>query len=653
MKIGVFICHCGTNIGGVIDISAVTEYCKGSSYVAFVTDYKYLCSEPGQKIIRDSIRENELTHIVIGSCSPRMHEKTFQNVMSESGLNPYLLQVVNLREHCSWVHHDDKTGATEKAKLLMLAGISRITHSRPLFTTSVPVVKRALVIGGGIAGIQAALDIADSGFEVVLVEKEPSIGGRMSQLDKTFPTLDCSACILTPKMVEAASHPKIKIKTYSEVEKVTGSVGNFKAVIRNKARFVNSKCTGCGDCFNKCAGQAQSGFNEALNKRKAIFMPFPQAVPAKAVIDKDACLYFKTGKCRVCEKACSIGAVDFSMQDYTEEIEIGVIVVATGYNLFDYKAYGEYGKGRHKNIITSLQLERLFSSSGPTEGKVLVPETQKPPETIVFIQCVGSRDDRKGKTYCSKICCMYTAKHIILLKEKLPDVNIVVFYVDLRTAGKSYEEFLRRAQSQKGVIYVRGRVSKLVKRPNGKIKVMGVDTLLGEKIEADADMVVLATAVVSRDDAHRLSRMLGIPADKDFFFSEAHPKLRPVETHTSGIFLAGACQGPKDIPDTVSFASAASSKAIGILVKNNLESQPMTAVVSEKECSSCFTCVNICPFKAVKEKVLPDGKRTVFVKDELCQGCGACAASCRSGALNLKGFSSAMILSEVMSLCRP
>ncbi|MFC1485285.1 4Fe-4S dicluster domain-containing protein [bacterium] len=651
IRIGVFICHCGTNIGGVVDIPSVTDICKDFPYVQYVTDYKYLCSQPGQDIISDVITDQKLTHVVVGSCSPRMHEKTFQKAISKAGLNPHLLHIVNLREHCSWVHKDRQI-ATQKATELMEAGIRRVVYNSPLFTKKVSINRKALVIGGGVAGIQAALDIANSGFKVILVERQPSIGGRMAQLDKTFPTLDCSACILTPKMVEAASHPNIELKTYAEITNVSGSVGNFNVTIKNKARYVNSSCTGCGDCFHKCPMKKDSEFNEYLNKRKAIYIPFPQAVPTKAVIDKSVCLYFKTGKCRLCETVCEIKAIDFDMQDVIEEAQVGTIIAATGYDLFDHSLYGEYGAGKYKNIISSIELERMFSSSGPTNAKILVPQTEKTPKNIVFIQCVGSRDDKKGKTYCSKICCMYTAKHTILIKEKMPDAKISVFYIDVRTAGKSYEEFFKRAQMQDDVSYIRGRVSKLVKRPNGNIKVMGVDTLSNDTIEVEADLVVLSTAVVAKSDAHSFSQILGIPTDKDTFFNEAHPKLRPVETQTAGIFLAGACQGPKDIPETVAFASGAASKVMEILSQEYLESQPMTSVVREEDCSGCFTCIDICPYKAIEEKLLDDGRKIAFVKDELCQGCGACAAHCKSSALDLKGFNNNMILAEIISLCQ-
>jgi len=651
VRIGVFLCHCGTNIGGVVKMDQLAEYCRDFSYVSTVIDYKYLCSQPGQSIIKDAIKKYDLNRIIVGSCSPRMHEKTFRNAIKDGGLNPYLLHIVNLREHCSWVHKD-RDKATDKAKSLMRAGIERAVFNKPLSTVKIPVTKKALVIGGGIAGIQAALDIADAGIEVVLVEREPSIGGRMSQLDKTFPTLDCSACILSPKMVDAGFHPNITLKTYAEVTNVSGSVGNFKVTINNKARYVHSSCTGCGDCFKVCPGKCVNSYNESLDKRKAIYIQFPQAVPATAVIDSSACLYFKTGKCKVCQKKCNINAIDFDMTDQTEEVDVGAIVVATGYDVFDYKAYGEYGTGSSNNIISSLQLERLFSSSGPTDAKVKIPGTDKTPKNIVFIQCVGSRDEKKGKTYCSKICCMYTAKHTLLLKEKIPDVQITVFYLDLRTPGKGYEEFLTRAQSQEGINYIRGRVSKLSRRPDGSVRVSGVDTLLGDIVSVDADLVVLATAVVSKNDAKDLSRILGISTDKDSFFSEAHPKLKPVETQTAGIFLAGICQGPKDIPETVASASATAAKVLGILSKDHIESLAMTTTVNETKCSGCFFCLQVCPYKAIEKKELENGEMVSTIKEELCQGCGACVAACRGGALDLKGFDNNMLLTETMSLCQ-
>lgn len=656
-RVGVFICHCGTNIAYTVDCEKVAKTAAEFPHVVFSTDYKYMCSEPGQMVIKNAIKEHKLDRIVVASCSPRMHEPTFRKCMESAGLNPYLMEMANIREHCSWVHPDKEKG-TEKAIDLVKMAVAKVVKNTPLTRSSIPIHKRALVIGGGIAGIQAALDIADAGYVVDIVEKEPSIGGRMAQVDKTFPTLDCSACILTPKMVDAAQHPNINLVTYSEIEKVEGYVGNFEVTIRHKARSVDvSKCTGCGTCWEKCPTKVASEFELGLGTRKAIYTPFPQAVPNKPVIDRDNCRYFKTGKCMVCQKLCPTGAVDYTQEDQLETIRYGAIVVATGFDLFDHSVYGEYGYGKYPDVITGLQFERLINASGPTAGKIKRPSDHKEPKTIVFIKCVGSRDEAKGKPYCSKTCCMYTAKHATLVKEKIKDSQAIVFYMDVRTPGKNYEEFYQRAVDEYGVQYVRGRVSKIYQKGD-KLIVKGEDTLLGKQVEVEADMVVLATAMVARSDAGDLARKVGFSYDQHDFFTEAHPKLRPVETHTAGVYLAGACQGPKDIPDSVSQASAAAAKVCGLLSKNEMATEPIISAVNESICSGCGLCISICPYKAIDLKTITErvhGKmlerQVAAVNSGLCQGCGACTVACRSSALNLRGFTNEQILAEVDALC--
>jgi heterodisulfide reductase subunit A len=576
-----------------------------------------------------------------------MHEKTFRRTVSTAGLNPYLLEIANLREHCSWVHPDKEKG-TPKAIDLVRIAVAKAKLNAPLHKSRIGVEKRALIIGGGVAGIQAALDMADAGIPVVMVEREQSIGGRMAQIDKTFPTLDCSACILTPKMVDASVHPNITIMTYSEVVKVDGYVGNFEVQIKKKAKSVDySKCTGCGVCWQKCPYKTPSEFEQGLGKRKNIYVAFPQAIPNKPVIDREHCAYFTSGKCKVCERFCPTGAIDFAQQDEILTEKFGAIVVASGFSLFDHSVYGEYGYGKYPDVISALDFERLVSASGPTEGKIKRPSDHKIPQSVVWINCVGSRDETKGVPYCSRVCCMYTAKQAILVNEKIKGSKGYVFYMDVRTAGKGYEEFYKRTVTEHNTEYIRGRVSRIY--PKGdKYVVLGEDTLLGAKVEIEADLVVLATAIVPHKDAGELARTLGVSYDSYGFFVEAHPKLAPVETNTAGIFLAGACQGAKDIPDTVAQASAAASKAIGLLSKPELESEPTVANVNEA----------ICPYKAISIKTVQErihGKmvehRVAEVNKSLCHGCGACSVACRSGAMNLLGFTTEQILAEVDAVC--
>ncbi len=526
-RIGVFVCHCGTNIAKTVDVEAVAKAAGRLPNVVYSTEYKYMCSEPGQLMIHKAIAEHGLDRIVVAACSPHLHEKTFRTCAEAAGLNPFLVEMTNLREQCSWAHKE-REDATARAYEQVAMTVAKCYHNQPLSRNELPVTRRALVIGGGIAGIQAALDIADAGFPVVLVERTPSIGGRMAQFDKTFPTLDCSACILTPKMVEAASHPNIELLTYSEVEELSGFVGNFEAKIRVKARSVDLEaCKGCGVCWEKCPSKGIPNEYEAgMGTRKAIYVPFPQAVPNVPVIDRENCTYFKTGKCGVCAKVCPSDCIHYDQEDEIRTEQFGAVVVATGFDVMDHSIYGEYGYGKYRDVISGLQLERLLNASGPTAGHLERPSDGKEPKSVVFIQCVGSRDEQKGHEYCSRVCCMYTAKHATLIKDKMPHVDVSVFYIDIRATGKGYEEFVMRAQRDYGVKYLRGRVSRIY--PNGdSLRVMGADTLLGEQIALDADLVVLASAAEPRADGKELARTLGISVDKTGFLSEAHPNVRP------------------------------------------------------------------------------------------------------------------------------
>ena len=660
-KIGVFVCHCGSNIAATVDVKKVVEMALLEQGVVHAEDYPYMCSEAGQSRIAAAIAEKGLTGIVVCSCSPRMHEATFRKAAERAGLNPYMVEIANIREHCSWIHKD-MAEATEKATILMRAAVAKVHLNAPLQAGESTVTKRALVIGGGIAGIQTAIDIADAGYHVDIVEKTPSIGGRMSQLDKTFPTLDCSACILTPKMVEAAAHENITIHTYSEVEKVSGFVGNFTVDIRKKARYVDiNKCTGCGVCQEKCPSKkTPNEFNRGLNNRSAIYTPFAQAIPNVPVIDTTACIKFKTDKCGVCEKVCQAGAINYAAKDEIITETYGAIVVATGFDTIKLDQYGEYAYGQSKDVITSLELERVMNAAGPTKGHLERLSDGKAPKEIVFIQCVGSRcSDDRGKPYCSKICCMYTAKHAMLIRDKYPDTNVTVFYIDVRTPGKNFDAFYRRAVEDYGVNYIKGQVGKVIPQADGSLLVQGVDLLDQKQILKKADMVVLATAIEPNPDVRKIATMLTASIDTNNFLTEAHPKLRPVESPTAGVFLSGVCQGPKDIPETVAQAGAAASKVIGLLAKNKLKTNPCTAKSDELLCNGCSTCANVCPYgaityetKLINDHGIREDRRIAVVNNALCQGCGACTVACPSGAMDLQGFSNRQILAEVDAICR-
>lgn len=660
LRIGVFVCWCGSNIAATVDVSAVATAVRQTPGVVYALDYQYMCSEGGQEIMRKAIQEQALDRVVVCSCSPRMHEATFRKAAKLAGLNPYLVEIANIREHCSWIHKDKKL-ATEKAIALAQAAIAKAKLNSPLTANSSLVTKRALVIGGGIAGLQTALDIAEAGYQVDIVEKSPTIGGKMAQLDKTFPTLDCSACILTPKMVEAASHENITIYTYSEVAKVSGFVGDFTVDIRKKARSVSiDRCSGCGICTEKCpARKADSEFNEGLAKRGAIYIPFAQAIPNVPVIDREQCLKFLNGKCGICEKICPAGAIEYQQQDEIITTKYGAIVLATGFSPISLENFEELGYASNPDVITSLEFERLTNAAGPTKGQLIRLSNGKKPKSIVFVSCVGSRDTtERGKSYCSKICCMYTAKHAMLVKEKYPDIKVTVFYIDVRTPGKNFDEFYRRAVEEYGVKYIKGMVGKIV-NSGEQLQVQAVSVNNSEKLELAADLVVLATAIEADKTAKSLATLFTASIDTNNFFTEAHPKLKPVESPTAGIFLSGACQGPKDIPETVAQAGAAAAKVIGLLAKDQLLANPCVANCNEDFCSGCLACEKVCPYGAISSSYkvvslhgIKERRLLAKVNETLCQGCGACTVACPSGAMDLRGFSNRQIMAEVDAICQ-
>jgi len=651
VRVGVFICHCGNNIAGTVEVAKVAEEARKMPGVAFATTYMYTCSEPGQEEIKAAIAREKLDRVVVAACSPRMHELTFRRTIEKAGLNRYFFEMANIREHCSWIG-EDKELNTNKAIEAVKIAVEKVKQNKPLFPSRFKINKRVLVIGGGVAGMQAALDCADGGLEVVLVEKSPSVGGMMARLDKTFPTVDCSICILGPKMVDVSQHEKITLYAYSEIEEIKGYVGNYQIKIRKKATYVDwSKCTGCGACVEKCPSRnAYDYFNFGVAPCRAINIPFPQAIPKKAKIDPKFCRQFTKGKCGVCAKICPVGAINYEMQDEIVSEEVGAIIVASGYGLIDLDKLPEYGGGRYPDVISGIQYERILNASGPTAGHIVRPSDHTEPKTIVFVSCAGSRDKSIGIPYCSNFCCMYIAKQAILTKDHIPDSQCYVFYMDIRSPGKGYDEFTRRAQEEYGVKYIRGRVSRIY--PKGKkLVVKGADTLLGTQVEVEADLVVLATAVIAAPDARILAEKLHISYDPYGFYVESHPKLRPVETNTSGVFLAGACQGPKDIPASVGQGSAAAAKVLSMFSKDTLESDPQIAMVNQNICVGCRKCIRTCPFGAIEEQELRDGRIVAKVIETVCAGCGICNSTCPCGAIQLQHFTDNQLLAEVNALC--
>ena len=647
-RIGVFVCHCGVNIASVVDVEKVAQVLKDYPGVTFSTDYIYMCSDPGQQMIIDTIKEKHLDGIIVAACSPTLHEKTFQEAARLAGLNPYQIEIANIREQDSWVH-TDKEKATKKAVKIVKSHVAKARQNENLEPIKVDVNRRALVIGGGISGLQAAMDIADHGYEVILVEKNPSIGGKMIQLSETFPTLDCSQCILTPKMVEVSRHPRIKLLTYHEVDSISGFVGNFKVRIKKKPRYVDETlCNLCNECEKVCPQVVPDEFNMGLSFRKAIYMPFPQAIPGTFTLDAEHCLGLNPVRCGKCKDVCEKKAIDYDMKETIVEEEVGAVVVATGYDLYTMQALGEYGGEKHEDVVNGLEFERILSASGPTGGEIRRPSDGKVPKSVVFVQCSGSRDTEKHLPYCSKICCMYTAKHAMMYRHRVPDGQATVFYIDVRAGGKAFDEFYMRTVEEDKVLYIRGKVSKIFKEDD-KLIVWGVDTLIGKKVEVEADMVVLAMAMVKADGVQDLLKKLKIATDIHGFLAEAHPKLRPVESLNAGFYLAGCALGPKDIPETVAQASAAAAKVGDLFAQKELLHEPTVVPVNDELCSGCGICITMCPYGA---RSLDPARGVVVVNEILCEGCGACAAACPSGAAQQRNQTDNQIFSMLRAMLR-
>lgn len=647
-KVGVYICHCGTNIAATVDCEKVAEELGKMDNVAVSRGYKYMCSDPGQIMIKDDIKDHGLTKVVVAACSPRMHGPTFKTAVEEAGLNGFMNEMANIREHCSWVAIDPEK-STEKAITLTKAAVRKVLLNEALEEGEAPVNNATLVIGGGVTGIEAALKVADSGHPVYLVERDPSIGGYMAKLDKTFPTLDCSACILTPKMVDVARNENIELMTYSEIEEVNGFVGNFKVKVKKKPRYViEDECTGCADCLDACIykGRIIDEFDEGLSRRSAIYIPYPQAVPLKAVVDPENCLELKKGKCKkTCVDACDRNAIDFEQKEEIVELEVGNIIVATGYDLFDPGVNPQWGYGMFDNVLTSIQFERMINASGPTGGKLKLADGSEP-KRVAILHCVGSRDVNYHE-YCSKVCCMSSLKFAHQIKEKL-DAEVFEFYIDIRAAGKGYEEFYNRVKEE-GVNFIRGKGAE-VTEIDGELTVRGEDTLLGVFREVPVDMVILKTALIPNKGTEQLGQMLGISRDQNGFFMEAHMKLEPLNTPSDGIYLAGCCQTPKDIPDSVAQGAGAAAEALQLISAGKVTISPIIASVNQDLCIGCKHCINMCPYKAIEVKEV-DGKEVAEVNEALCKGCGTCGAVCPSGAIGISHFTTEQIFAQIEGVC--
>jgi heterodisulfide reductase subunit A len=654
-RIGVFICHCGTNIAGSIDIKEVEAYAKTIPNVAHVDNYQYVCSTPGQNKIIAAIKEHNLTGTVVAACSPRLHEPTFRRATKVGGLNPFRFEMANIREQNAWVHMHDGEGATSKAKDTIRIAVAKAALLQDLTPKTVPVERAAMVVGAGIAGMQAALDLANAGIKTYLIESMPSIGGRMSQLDKTFPTLDCSQCILTPKMVDVGRAENIELMTYSEVDAVEGYIGNFDVTIRKKARgvltmaeaeakgIVGGGCNGCGDCEAPCPVVKPNQFEVGMKPRKAIYINHPQVVPLLYTIDFDSCI-----KCGLCVTACGEKkAIDLEAKDEFVKVKVGTAILATGFDLFPVEKKTEWGYKKFENVITSLEFERLICASGPTGGYPIRPSDGERPKTVAFVLCAGSRDNTgNGKPYCSRFCCMYSLKHAHQIIEKIPGCTPIIFYMDIRSFGKMYEEFYYRIQDE-GAKFIRGRVANILEDPKTKnLHVFADDTLLNRPVDMEVDLVVLAAAVQPMEDTERTRKLFGVSCTGDGWLQEAHPKLNPCGTTTAGVFLAGVCQGPKDIPDTVASAEGAASAASIPIHMGEVELEPYFATCIEERCAGCGMCVNLCPFSALA-LVEKNGRTVMEVTEAKCKGCGTCGGFCPGGAIWMNHFATPQIVAQI------
>ncbi len=643
-RIGIFICHCGLNIAGTLDIKALVKFSKTLPDVVVAKENRYLCADPGQEIIRKAIKESKLNRVVVAACSPRMHEQTFRRTISEAGLNPFLLEIANIREFSSWPHSGQPEEAMEKSKDIIKMAVAKARLLQPLTRIEVPVTNKAMVLGGGIAGISAALDLAEMGIKVYLVEKSESIGGHMAQLDKTFPTLDCSICIEGPKMVDVGRHPNIQIISFADLVGVSGFIGNFHVKVRKNPRYVIAQnCTGCGECRDTCPIEYPNPWDMNLGVRKAISVPCDQAVPLVYTINRDYCI-----ECSKCVDVCgSRDAIDFEQKPEDVEFDVGAIIVSTGYDVYFPLDKPQLGYGKYPNVITSLEFERLILAAGPTGGKVIRQSDGKKPDRIAFIQCVGSRDIRKY-SYCSNFCCMYSLKHAIQLKEKYKqDIEVYVFYIDIRSPGKGYEDFYTRARNL-WVNFIKGVPTEIEEDPKtNNLSINAVDLVLGKMVNVEVDMVVLATAAIPKEGTENVARILNLTRGQDGFFMESHPKLKPMDAASDGIFFAGACQGLKDIPASVTQGSGAAARAATVLMKPTWKIEPLISIVDPTKCKNvkakCGICAEKCPYKAITIKE----NEAATVTTANCHGCGTCVAECPSDAITQMHFTDAQIMAQI------
>jgi heterodisulfide reductase subunit A len=636
-RLGLYICHCGLNIAGVFDPEALAARAQDWPGVEVCRHHLYSCSETGQKEIQKDIKRFRLDRVVLAACSPRLHEATFRRVLLDAGLNPYLLEIVNIREHCAWVHAGEPQAAAAKALELIRMGLAKVRMAVPLKDRQVPLHREALVIGGGTSGLRAALDIAHAGFPVTLVERAPVLGGMANRWHRTFPQGQSALSLINPMMAAAVMHPNLRVLLGSEVTAVRGHFGNFQVTVRQDGALVGDDCDGCGRCAEVCPVRLPDDFEAGLAERAAIFLPAPDAFPGKYVVDRKHCTC-----CGECIPACPQGAIRLNAEGDTEHrLRVGSIVVATGFLPFDPRGSRYESWAAQPGVLTTVALERMLAPGGPTQGRVRTAKGAEPRD-IAFIMCVGSREE-KGNRHCSRVCCPTALKQALELKERLPEANIRIYYRDIRAVKPEWEELYRRAR-EAGILFLRGEVQK-VKASRGRILILAENEIWGKAAEDRVDLAVLAVGMTPGNSG-ALKEVLKLPVGSDGFFLEAHPKLRPLETVLDGIYLAGACQGPKDLSDSITQASGAAAKILALFAHDTITLDGLVCSVDQELCTGCGTCAQECPFQAVELR--GEGKeRRARIIEAACKGCGVCAGACPSGAVIARGFTDGMIDAQI------